>query len=35
MKNISDAIENLMKESEKHELFNPDLMKNSKNYQIF
>ncbi len=30
LKNISDTIENLMKQSEKHELFNPDLMKKFK-----
>ena len=30
MKNISDAIESLMEQSEKHELFNPDLMKKFK-----
>ena len=26
MKNISNAIESLMEQSEKHELFNPELM---------
>tara|TARA_Y100000741_G_scaffold345374_1_gene310754 strand:- start:392 stop:3808 length:3417 start_codon:yes stop_codon:yes gene_type:complete len=30
MKNISDAIENLIEQSEKHELFNPDLMEKFK-----
>ena len=30
MKNISDAIESLMEQSEKHELFSPDLMEKFK-----